>query len=125
MLSTLEVKVRGFRRKEAKMSAEEKKEKDVITNLLVRSPFLDKKLKTKDRDEILANLNPFWAMLRCKDPKSLNNMVLETVICKDLGFEVVESKIGKPGTSFIVEVPILRNTCNIEKGEILTLPFYD
>ena len=121
MLSTLPLNVVASRR-DKRIKVDEKKA-DVVTKMEVRSPLT--KLTAKTHDKLLENLNPFWAIVRCACPKSLNNMELETIACTDLGFEVPGSKFEKSGLKFVLDVPILRNICVIAQGEILSLPFSD
>ena len=125
MLTTLPMQVVAARRDGRKKAANKG---DVITNLLVSSPFLAQKkqgpqAKKQGPQVLLANVNPFWAILRGKDPKSLNNMELHNIVVSDPGFEVQGSKFLKSTVGFSLEVPILRNVCHIEAGEILCLPF--
>ena len=97
-----------------------------ISTWEIRSPLLAGKTP-KNRDQCLENLAPFWAVLRCAGPRASHNMELDHVVFSDSGFEVKGSKYPKLPSSlqFSVEVPILRNICNIEKGEVLCLPFFD
>ena len=124
MLTTLPMQVVAARRDGRKKAANKG---DVITNLLVSSPFLAQKKQGPQAKQgpqvLLANVNPFWAILRGKDPKSLNNMELHNIVVSDPGFEVQGSKFLKSTVGFSLEVPILRNVCHIEAGEILCLPF--
>ena len=122
MLSQVPVTVRaaGMMDRRRKDYKPEKKEK----GFLMRSPLLAG-LAAKQRDECLENLNPFWAALRSQSPKSCHNMEMETMVFFDSGFALKGDKFPKLRKSieFSVELPILRNVANIEKGEILCLPF--
>ena len=121
MLSTLPLTVVASRR-DKRIKFDEKKA-DVVTKMEVRSPLT--KLTAKTHDKLLENLNPFWAIVRCVNPKSSNNMELVSTVFNDTGPDVGGSKFPKLAVSFSVEVPVLRNVCSIEKDEILCLPFFD
>ena len=123
MLSTLPLTVVVSHR-DKRIKVDAKKVADVETKMEVRSPLT--KVTTKNCDKLMENLNPFWAIVRVACPKSLSNMVLETIVCTDLGLEVATGcKFEKSGLKFAMDVPILRNACVIAEGEILCLPFSD
>ena len=121
MLSSLKIKVVASRKTPGKRNDPRL---NVTTVFQVRSP-LAKKPKANTEDKRLQNLNPFWAILRCADAKSCNNMELDSLTFKDLGFSVPGATYGSRQLEFAVEIPILRNVTNIAKGEILTLSFID
>ena len=121
MLSSLKIKVVASRKTPGKKNDPRLN----VTNVFqVLSP-LAKKPKANTEDKRLHNLNPFWAILRCADAKSCNNMELDRLAFKDLGFSVPGATYGSSQLEFRVEIPILRNVTNIAKGEILTLSFID
>ena len=121
MLTSLKIQVVASRKTPGKKNDQSK---NVTTVFQVRSP-LAKKPKANTEDKRLQNLNPFWAILRCADAKSCNNMELHSLTFKDLGFSVPGATYGSSQLEFRVEIPILRNITNIAKGEILTLSFID
>jgi len=90
------------------------------------SPLLEGKLQ-KNRATSMENLPPFWAVLRCGSPKAVHNMKIEIVPFSNLGFDVQGTRYPKLDKSleFLAYVPILRNTSDIEKGDILCLPMFD
>jgi len=90
------------------------------------SPLLEGKLQ-KNRATSMENLPPFWAVLRYGSPKAVHNMKIETVPFSDLGFDVQGTRYPQLDKSleFLAYVPILRNTSDIEKGDILCLPMFD
>jgi hypothetical protein len=90
----------------------------------IGSPLLAGK-KKEDRHACLHNIAPFWAVLRCAGPKALPNMKFDTMIFDDQGSDTHTGSFPKleRGVRFAVEMPILRNTIAISKGDILCLPF--
>ena len=99
-----------------------------ITAFEIRSPLLAAKSgNQKNGQEVLENLAPFWAVLRCAGPRAAHNMELETVSLSHGGFDAKGSKFPKlpKGVELSGEIPILRNSSAIEKGEVLCLPFYE
>ena len=121
MLTSLKIQVVASRKTPGRKNDPSK---NVTTVFQVRSP-LAKKPKANTEDKRLQNLNPFWAILRCAGAKSCNNMELDRVTFKDLGFSAPGAAYGSRQLEFAVDIPILRNITNIAKGEILTLPFID
>ena len=90
----------------------------------IRSPLLGGKAQ-KNRETCMTNLPPFWAVLRCPSPNSEPNMELVSEVFGDPGF-AFGGKFPhvRKGLEFSVELPFLRNVTNIEKGEVLCLPFF-
>ena len=90
----------------------------------VRSPLLGVK-NLKARSTCLQNLTPFWALLRCASPKAEHNMALEDTIFQVSGVDVKDCKFPKmlKTLDVSVQIPIARNSTNIQKGEVLCLPF--
>ena len=86
----------------------------------IRSPLLDARAK-KGEEFSMSTLHPFWAVLRCVGPKTLNNMelVLEPLVVPHL--DLPGTKKGSLETGVVI--PMLRNVSAIEKGDILTLPW--
>ena len=88
---------------------------------------------SKAREEVLDNLPPFWAVLRCGSPKTKPNMELLTPVLVDGAFDnksacttssMLFPKFPKQ-LQYSVSLPILRNSCNIAEGEVLCLPIVD
>jgi hypothetical protein len=94
------------------------------TSFDIHSPLLAFK-NPKSRSTCMDNLSPFWALLRCASQKSCFNMDLEILSFSDAGCDLKGIKYPKvaKGVGFAVEIPIARNSCNVEKGDILCLPF--
>ena len=86
------------------------------SSFAIRSPLLDAKAN-KGADGF--NLNPFWVVLRCVGPKSVPNMKLEfesvTIDHLDL------AGMDKKGLETEIRLPILRNSTQIENGDVLCL----
>lgn len=97
---------------------------DRKTAFEIRSPLLAARKHTKFAD-LLENIPPFWALLRGASPKQPHNMELENTPFTDSGFDVKGVQFPKVAKGFelIIDMPIARNCCNIEKDEILCLPF--
>ena len=97
---------------------------EMNTMFEIRSPLLAGK-QPKNRDSCMANLPPFWALLRCAAPDSLHNMELDNVVFKHSGFEVIGTKYPKAakGLGFSEDIQIARNIQEIAPGDILCLPF--
>ena len=92
----------------------------------IHSPLLAGKI-LKNRETCMENVAPFWALLRCAGPRAKHNMELENIVFSDSGYEAKACKYPKlqQTVEFSVGLPIVRNVCNIEKGDILCLPFDD
>ena len=89
------------------------------------SPVLAGKAAAQ-RETCLENVAPFWALLRAPAPSVTPNMALDVLHLKDLGVEATESPKGfkvPKHMATVVEVPVAVNSTNIEKGEMLTLPW--
>ena len=99
--------------------------KDKVENqsMVIHSPLLEK--KSKNDDQRMENLAPFWAMLHAGGPIATHNMEMDVVSFGDLGFEVRGSGFPKQpkGVSFNVSLPVARNVCHISAGDVLTLPY--
>ena len=86
----------------------------------IRSPLLDAKAK-KGEEFSMSTLHPFWAVLRCVGPNTLNNMKMSTEL---IDVPQVEMRgIKKSLLRTVVEIPVLRNVSALEIGDILTLPW--
>jgi hypothetical protein len=82
-------------------------------------------LLTETNDETpIENLPPFWAMLRSKSAAHTPNMEMEEMIFGDQGFQSsgIFPKLVK-SASASVSMFVARNTCIIDKGDVLTLPW--
>ena len=102
--------------------AEEQKPAKIEYDLL--SPLLAGKSGNL-REKSLANVAPFWALLRASSP-SANNMELQWVTLRDNGFgEGSCTNLPlkcRPPWQTTVSLPIAVNTAAVQKGELLTLP---
>jgi hypothetical protein len=96
------------------------------TEFAMHSPLLAGRSQ-RVRGGCLANVPPFWAMLRCAGPRASHNMDFATVVLRDPGWELKAGHFPKvpKGIEFSVEIPIIQNVCPISKGEVLCLPFLD
>lgn len=91
------------------------------STLQVISPLCDKRKHTSE----LANLNPFWAMLRCFQPTDQSNMVFEDLNYDDSGIDLKPAKLAPlpRNTRVNTIVTIARNSHDIAEGDVLVLPW--
>ena len=87
----------------------------------VISPLMDK----KNHAASMENLNPYWALLRCRSSKDPSNMVLEEQPFTDGGLDLKAAKFPPLPRGFRMKtsVTIARNSSNIEQGQVLVLPW--
>ena len=73
----------------------------------------------------MENLNPYWALLRCRSSKDPSNMVLEEQPFTDGGLDLKAAKFPPLPRGFRMKtsVTIARNSSNIERGQVLVLPW--
>ena len=122
MLRTLSMTVVA-EHKDRRLKTSEK-QKPVISNLLIRSPLVEAKAKdVHDKDKTLANVNPFWAILKCDTTNTMHNMEIVEHKFIDQGCKVPLSDVQALKIEYSASIPMLVNMVNIAKGEILTLPF--
>ena len=98
------------------------------TTMSVFSPLQCAK-SAKARAEVLDNLSPFWAVLRCDSPQAKSNMELLTPVLMDQAFdskspEMLFHKFPKL-LQYSVSLPVLRNSGDISTGDVLCLPMFD
>ena len=89
------------------------------------TPVLAGKASSK-RETCLANLAPFWALLRMPSHNHMHNMAIHTVVLKDQSFDDLAGSKGlKPPKTMMttVEIPYAVNITPISKGQLLTLAF--
>lgn len=93
----------------------------ILNNEIDRiSPLMDK----KNHAASMENLNPYWALLRCRK-KEPSNMVLEEEPFTDGGLDLKAAKFPPLPRGFRMKtsVTIARNSSNIEQGQVLVLPW--
>ena len=75
----------------------------------------------------MKHLAHVWAVLRCVGLRAYHNMELESQVFVDLGFELTAGKYPRlpKGMQFSVELHIMRNVSNIDKGGMVLLPMQD
>ena len=62
-------------------------------------------------------------MLWCAGPRAYHNMELDSQVFVDPGFELTAGKYPRlpKAMQFAVELPMMRNVSDIEKGDVLLL----
>ena len=103
-----------------KISSKEGKD-DRNSEFRVISPLCDK----RNHKSVLANLNPFWAMLRCFQPTDQSNMVFDDLLNNDSGIDLKPAKLAPlpKNTKVCAVVTIARNSKDIAEGDVLVLPW--
>ena len=109
--------------KEQNTSEQETAADDTVKTFRVASPLMQK----KDHKHVLENLNPFWALVGAPGKQDPSNMQLEQVTFTDSGPDMKQCKGAAIPRGFKVQtvISVARNTCVIEPGEVLTLPYGD
>ena len=95
-------------------------------NFVVRSPLL----AGKKKDQLSAcfdNVNPFWGLLRASGLSAKPNMQIDRVLIRDVEVDTRHCSDLKAPKNFEiwVEVPVAKSVSNLEKGEVLTLPYHE
>ena len=101
-------------------------EVDCQYNFVVRSPLL----AGKKKDQLSAcfdNVNPFWGLLRASGLSAKPNMQIDRVLIRDVEVDTRHCSDLKAPKNFEiwVEVPVAKSVSNLEKGEVLTLPYHE
>ena len=93
---------------------------------LVRSPLFAGKVAAK-RSECTKSLAPFWGLLNASRPRTAHNMEMKVATFRDAAIDNAWFPELKAKWNFdiYVDVPVAVNVANVEKGEVLTLPFLD
>jgi len=93
---------------------------------VVMSPLMDA-LSAAKREKCLQNLSPFWAVLGTEGAQFSHNMELEIMVFREQAFAQTPAIFPKlpPGTSFEVQVPILKSVTPIQKNEVLCIAPFD
>ena len=96
-------------------------------NYCVQSPLVQGRSE-KQRDKVLLQLSPFWAITCCgRSNPDGNNMVLKTVAVDFPPLSDIFSALPAAGKrtkpAFRVLIEIMTNTKGVKEGEVLTLPF--
>ena len=96
---------------------------DTVNTFRVASPLMQK----KNHKHVLENLNPFWALVGAPGKQFLSNMQIEQVTITDSGPDLKQCRGVAMPRGFKVQtvISVARNTCVIEPGEVLTLPYGD